>query len=129
MPRYICHDCGVLEGQLHRPGCDLEVCPFCGGQLISCGCCYDRLGLRNQQRYTADSEFLPPETYFHGLASEQADRWEILLAHKDRIPYRLSQPLRPVRGFVAGDVPRAGRGVGALCPARQARRDALPGLL
>ena len=33
-----CHDCGCFEGELHMPDCDMEWCPFCGGQLISCLC-------------------------------------------------------------------------------------------
>jgi hypothetical protein len=33
-----CHDCGVIQGELHVPGCDVEVCPACGGQRINCEC-------------------------------------------------------------------------------------------
>lgn len=36
-----CGDCGVLHGGWHHPGCDLQPCPVCGHQLMSCGCRFD----------------------------------------------------------------------------------------
>jgi hypothetical protein len=33
-----CHDCGVTKGQLHIPCCDVEECPNCHTQLLSCDC-------------------------------------------------------------------------------------------
>ncbi len=33
-----CPDCGVARGGFHHPACDIEECPRCHQQLISCGC-------------------------------------------------------------------------------------------
>ena len=33
-----CHDCGVIVGELHLDGCDVEVCPRCTGQYLGCEC-------------------------------------------------------------------------------------------
>lgn len=33
-----CTDCGAKHGHSHHFRCDCEVCPVCGGQLLSCGC-------------------------------------------------------------------------------------------
>lgn len=37
-----CHDCAVKPGELHKPGCDVERCPRCGYQMISCDCPRDK---------------------------------------------------------------------------------------
>lgn len=33
-----CPDYGVKPGEIHWWSCDWEVCPKCGGQLLSCNC-------------------------------------------------------------------------------------------
>lgn len=33
-----CGDCAAPPRGYHHLGCDLEPCPACGGQLLSCGC-------------------------------------------------------------------------------------------
>ncbi|MCU0727612.1 MAG: hypothetical protein MUE73_17780 [Planctomycetes bacterium] len=34
-----CHDCAAARGEFHVPGCDVEECPACGGQMLGgCDC-------------------------------------------------------------------------------------------
>lgn len=33
-----CPDCGALNGFFHHFGCDQEICPCCGRQLLLCSC-------------------------------------------------------------------------------------------
>jgi hypothetical protein len=33
-----CHDCNAIKGQPHHPGCDMERCPWCKDQAITCNC-------------------------------------------------------------------------------------------
>jgi hypothetical protein len=73
-----CHDCGALEGQLHLYGCDMERCPFCLGQLITCGCIYKFLEIDCRPGTRAYSE---------GPNEDQSDLWVAILNKQGRIPY------------------------------------------
>src|SRR5262245_27108793 len=78
--RATCHDCGTKEGQLHILGCDMERCPFCSNQLISCQCVYKKLRTDVSPGAWA---------YSHGLTDAQQKDWEKLLGDKGRIPFVL----------------------------------------
>jgi hypothetical protein len=82
MDEDICPACHAVAGELHELGCPVELCPWCGGQLIYCDCRYEKLGL--------DS-----------IGSEaELQQFEALLEERGRIPY--SQEQRP---SFAGDGP------------------------
>lgn len=37
-PNPTCGDCGCHVGEQHLDCCDIERCPRCGGQMLSCDC-------------------------------------------------------------------------------------------
>lgn len=48
---YQCEDCAVEFGELHIPYCDLEQCPICCGQLLSCKCIKDFWIVSNEDAF------------------------------------------------------------------------------
>jgi hypothetical protein len=69
----ICPACHAVAGEYHELGCPVEICPWCGGQLISCDCRYEKLGL-------------------DAISSEEELRqFEEMLEEQGRIPYSREQ--------------------------------------
>jgi hypothetical protein len=51
----VCHDCAVFAGEYHVFRCDMEACPRCFGQLLTCGCLWGE--------GPADTDLLAREQY------------------------------------------------------------------
>ena len=61
-----CHDCNIVNRfpNRHHPGCDMERCPVCGGQSISCDCPHDgMLGKTDPCPECGGLLMLPNETH------------------------------------------------------------------
>jgi hypothetical protein len=96
LERNKCHDCDAMEGEFHEFGCDMERCPFCGRQLISCGCRTkhfypESIDLRDwicmDKNTRPPFSGLPESVYRSGLTQSQDDEYDKLLEKKGRIPW------------------------------------------
>lgn len=70
---FVCPACQVEVGENHLLGCPVEVCPWCGGQLSSCNCRFEKLGVEELE------------------AEEQLEEFYSRLEEKGRIPFRKDQ--------------------------------------
>ena len=78
----ICPACHAQTGEYHELGCPVEVCPWCGGQLIHCDCRYEQLGLDAL------------------VTEDELAQFEAILEERGRIAYSREQ-----RPSFAGDGP------------------------
>jgi len=69
----VCPACHAATGELHELGCPVEVCPWCGGQLIHCHCRFEQLDLEEI------------------TGKQDLERLETLLNQKGRIAYSPEQ--------------------------------------
>ncbi len=82
----VCPVCFCLEGEIHAFGCPIEICPWCDGQLISCACRFEQLGVAEIN------------------SDQQLDRFHELANKKGRIKFDAAsqRPAYPT----AGDEPK-----------------------
>lgn len=76
-PKKTCGDCGVFPGELHQSGCDIEQCPRCGFQAISCNCIYEIF-----QIDPATMEEKHPNLYEHGPTEAMVKAWDVEWDHR-----------------------------------------------
>ncbi len=69
----VCPACHAAIGEVHELGCPVELCPWCGGQLIHCSCRFEQL----------DVEEIVNE--------QELERFETLLEQKGRISFSPEQ--------------------------------------
>ena len=82
MPR-TCDDCGCSEGELHDLFCLRERCPFCGAQLVSCGCISKVLDLSPEEQRAVDEYIDDSVEPLKGIN----ERWGKTLNGKGRVPF------------------------------------------
>ncbi len=73
--------CGAKESKLHIPGCDMEQCPRCGWQAISCNCIYEV-----NRMDVADLEEQHPWVYKNGPTPEMYAKFDAQWGNR-RIPW------------------------------------------
>lgn len=82
MPR-TCADCGCIEGRLHELFCTKERCPFCGNQLVSCGCISRVLNLSPEEKKVVEEYVDDSVEPLKGIN----EKWATALNNKGRVPF------------------------------------------
>ncbi len=83
-----CGDCGVVKGMFHMDGCDVEACPRCFGQLITCGCMWGA-GPAKSDIEPLEAQVDKAREWAERLSEEQAAR---LLAERRELSEMMRAP-------------------------------------
>ena len=89
-----CGDCGVRPGGYHHLGCDMQRCPLCRGQLMSCECrfdgdsrCDDSLDDDDDEGFGFRFDDAPVDRYFDANGVPTERRWlggqEVIIHYED----------------------------------------------
>jgi hypothetical protein len=81
-----CPDCGAPVGERHRGSCDIEPCPRCGRQSISCDCIYEVCGID-----PSSMEQEHPDIFTNGPTDEMCEQWNREWGHRS-IPWSGEYP-------------------------------------
>jgi len=73
-----CQDCKVSPDKIHKSNCDVETCPLCGLQLLTCGCDLTRV---------SDNDRIPWSGETHGCKDcREYDLWATFVKGRGWIP-------------------------------------------
>jgi|SRR5665647_1298386 len=91
-----CYECGVYEGELHKLGCENEICPFCGlgmgVEYDGCRCMYEQTSeLWDHDIHTLITNFNFDEMELLQLRDKldiiRAERRKQIIKDTNRIPF------------------------------------------
>lgn len=74
-----CPECKAAPGQLHKRGCDVEQCPYCGGQMLQCLWC------AGDEYVFPDDDRLPWTGVWPGVVECQEFGWYSRLTPNGRV--------------------------------------------